>query len=94
MSGLNARLFLRFCPLNVSFVGESVTEDADMEEKFELICSELLEKGVGEHKNFGTLCAKMKTDGTSMNNLFYEKFGVSGDEVFCKFLVDSIAIAV
>ena len=65
-----------------------------MEKKFALICSELLEKGVGEHITFGSLCAEADTDEMSMNNLFYEKFGMSGEEVFCKFLIDSIVIAV
>ena len=36
----------------------------------------------------------MDTDEMQMNNLFYEKLGVSGEEVFYKFLIDSIVIAV
>ena len=36
----------------------------------------------------------MDTDEMQMNNLFYEKFGVSGEEVFYQFLVHSIVIAV
>ncbi len=65
-----------------------------MEEKFTVMCSELIEKGTGEHESFRSLCRKIGTDEMHMNNLFYEKFGVSGEEVFYKFLADTIVIAV
>ena len=65
-----------------------------MEEKFDRVCSELIEKRVGEYETFRDLCRKMDTDEMQMNNLFYEKFGVSGEEVFYQFLVNSIVIAV
>jgi hypothetical protein len=65
-----------------------------MEEKFTVMCSELVEKGTGEHQNFRSFCRKMGTDEMYMDNLFYEKFGVSGEEVFYKFLIDTIVIAV
>ena len=66
----------------------------NMDEKFELICMQLLEETAGQCGTFGELCARMKTDERRMNNLFYENFGVSGEDVFCKFLIDSIVIAV
>lgn len=65
-----------------------------MEEKFTVMCSELIEKGTGEHEDFRSLCIRMGADEIHMNNLFYENFGVSGEEVFNKFLIDSIVIAV
>ena len=65
-----------------------------MDEKFELICMELLEDTAGQCGTFGELCARMKADETRMNNLFYMNFGVSGEDVFYKFLIDSIVIAV
>lgn len=65
-----------------------------MEEKFTVMCSELLGKGACEHKSFRSLCIRMGADEIHMNNLFYENFGVSGEEVFNKFLIDSIVIAV
>ena len=65
-----------------------------IEEKFVEICAELMENGVGEHKTFESFCSGMHADEMSMNNLFYEKFGMSGEDVFCKFLMDSIVIAV
>ena len=66
----------------------------NMDEKFELICMQLLEETAGQCGTFGELCARMKTDERRMNNLFYENFGVSGEDVFYKFLIDSIVIAV
>ena len=66
----------------------------NMDEKFELICMELLEETAGQCGTFGELCARMKADETRMNNLFYMNFGVSGEEVFYKFLIDTIVIAV
>ena len=65
-----------------------------IEEKFAEICAELMENGVGEHKTFESFCSGMHADEMSMNNLFYEKFGMSGEDVFYKFLMDSIVIAV
>ena len=65
-----------------------------MEEKFDRVCLELIEKRVGEYETLRDLCREMDTDEMQMNNLFYEKFGVSGEEVFYKFLVYSIVIAV
>ena len=68
--------------------------NSKMEEKFTVMCSELIEKGTGEHEDFRSLCNRMGADEIHMNNLFYENFGVSGEEVFNKFLIDSIVIAV
>ena len=64
------------------------------EEKFTRICSELMDKRVGEYGTFMDLCAEIRADEMLMNNLFYEKFGLSGEEAFYKFLRDSIVIAV
>ena len=64
------------------------------EEKFARMCSVLMENSVSEHESFGSLCKEMRTDEMRMNNLFYEKFGMSGEEVFYKFLFNSIVIAV
>ena len=64
------------------------------EEKFVRMCSELMENHAAEHESFGALCRRLRTDELHMNNLFYEKFGMSGEEVFYKFLLDSIVIAV
>ena len=66
----------------------------ETEEKFARLCSELMEKHVAEHKTFRSLCRQMHTDEMLMDNLFYEKFGMSGEEVFYKFLRKSIVIAV
>ena len=64
------------------------------EEKFARICSELMDNGIKEHGTFASLCAEIHADEMLMNNLFYEKFGLSGEEAFYKFLRDSIVIAV
>ena len=64
------------------------------EEKFAKMCSELMKNGAGEHETFGALCREMRADEIHMDNLFYEKFGMSGEEVFNNFLSDSIVIAV
>ena len=64
------------------------------EEKFARMCSELMDKGVREYGSFAALCAEIHADEMLMNNLFYENFGVSGEEAFNKFLCNSIVIAV
>lgn len=64
------------------------------EEKFEKICFELMESSITEHVSFHALCSQMQADEKRMNNLFYEKFGMSGEEVFNKFLLNFIVIAV
>ena len=58
------------------------------------MCSELMTSGVGDCRTFAALCAEIHADEMLMNNLFYEKFGMSGEEVFYKFLPNFIVIAV
>ena len=53
-----------------------------------------MDKPVIEHKTFKAMCRQLHTDEMLMDNLFYEKFGMSGEEVFYKFLFNSIVIAV
>ena len=53
-----------------------------------------MDKRVGEYGTFMDLCAEIRADEMLMNNLFYENFGVSGEEAFNKFLRNSIVIAV
>ena len=66
----------------------------ETEEKFTRLCSELMDKPVIEHKTFKAMCRQLHTDEMLMDNLFYEKFGMSGEEVFYKFLFNSIVNAV
>lgn len=64
------------------------------EEKFVNLCSDLSEvKGIS-CGNFSDLCRKHCVDETDMDNLFYENFGMSGEEVFYKLLDYSVVIAV
>ena len=63
-------------------------------EKFDNLCSELLGAGCFSSGNFSELCRKHNVDETDMDNLFYENFGMSGEEVFYKLLGYTIVIAV
>ena len=66
----------------------------EIEEKFTRLCRELIERPVQEHGTFTSLCRQLHMDEMLMDNLFYEKFGMSGEDVFNKFLRDFIVIAV
>ena len=65
-----------------------------VEEKFTRLCQELVENPVQTHETFSSLCGQLHIDEMLMDNLFYEKFGMSGEDVFNKFLRDFIVIAV
>ena len=55
---------------------------------------ELMEKPVIGYGSFSSMCRQLHANEMLMDNLFYENFGMSGEEVFNKFLPGFIVIAV
>lgn len=63
-------------------------------EKFESLCATLSAINTGNCVSFSAMCSKAGADEIRMNNMFYENFGMSGEDVFYKLLGDTIVIAV
>ena len=64
------------------------------DKKFERICGDLSVEAAGICRTFKALCREYDAEEMIMDNMFYENFGMSGDEVLSKFHKDSIVIAV
>ncbi len=63
-------------------------------EKFESLCAILSAVNTSNCVSFSAMCRKTGADEICMNNMFYENFGMSGEEVFYKLLGYTIVIAV